>query len=170
MKGRPGQKYNKEFKDSILRRMMPPENISIAKLSEETGVTETTLYKWRNEARIKGYATPGDGRGAESWSTEDKFLIVMETYSMNEEELSAFCRSKGLYKEQIEAWRDACKNANGRELSQTRQLSTELREEKKRAKLLEKDLQIKEKALAETAALLILRKKARAIWGDPEDE
>ena len=31
-------------------------------------------------------------------------------------------------------------------------------------------LRIKEKALAETAALLVLRKKANAIWGDPEEE
>ncbi|WP_156779553.1 hypothetical protein [Desulforamulus reducens] len=35
---------------------------------------------------------------------------------------------------------------------------------------LQKELKRKEAALAETAALLVLRKKAQAIWGDPEDE
>jgi transposase len=35
---------------------------------------------------------------------------------------------------------------------------------------LEKELRRKDKALAETAALLVLRKKAHAIWGEVEDE
>ena len=43
------------------------------------------------------------------------------------------------------------------------------KEEKKRIKALERDLRRKEKALAEAAALLVLRKKAEAIWGDGED-
>jgi hypothetical protein len=37
--------------------------------------------------------------------------------------------------------------------------------EAKRVKELERELRRKEKALAETAALLVLRKKAEALWG-----
>jgi transposase len=170
MTGNLGKRYSKEMKEAILKRMMPPNNESIKQISEEVGITEATLYKWRKEARKGGSATPGDGQGSEQWSSEDKFLIVMETYTMNEVELAEYCRKKGLYKEQIEAWRGVCLNANGREFDQTKQLNQELKEEKKRAKTLEKDLQKKEKALAEAAALLLLRKKAQAIWGDQEDE
>ncbi|WP_335871355.1 transposase [Bacillus sp. 2205SS5-2] len=119
---------------------------------------------------MNGKATPGGGHGPEEWKREDKFLIVMETYSMNQAELAEYCRKKGLYKEQIEAWRDTCLQANGQETNQKKQLSHELKEEKKRAKTLEKDLQKKEKALAEAAALLLLRKKKQAIWGDQGDE
>lgn len=165
-----GKRYSKEIKESILKRMMPPNNEAISRISDETGITETTLYKWRKNARAAGNATPGDGQGSEQWGSEDKFLIVMETYGMNQADLAEYCRKKGLYKEQIEAWRDSCLNANGRESSQTKQLNQELKEEKKRAKTLEKDLHKKEKALAEAAALLLLRKKAQAIWGDQEDE
>lgn len=164
------KRYTKEMKEAILKRMMPPNNEAISRISEETGITETTLYKWRKEARINGNATPGDGQGSEQWSSEDKFLVVMETYTMNEIELAEYCRKKGLYKDQIEAWRDVCLSANGREWNQTKQLNQELKEEKKRAKTLEQDLRKKEKALAEAAALLLLRKKAQAIWGDQEDE
>ncbi len=89
---------------------------------------------------------------------------------MNEAELAEYCRKKGLYQEQIEAWRDTCLKQMVRESNQAKQLNQELKEEKKRAKQLEKDLQKKEKALAEAAALLLLRKKAQAIWGDQEDE
>jgi transposase len=165
-----GKRYSKDIKESILKRMMPPKNEAISRISEEVGITEATLYKWRKEARATGIATPGDGLGSEQWNSEDKFLSVMETYAMNGAELAEYCRKKGLYKEQIEAWRDTCLNANGREFNQTKQLSHELKEEKKRGKVLEKDLLKKEKALAEAAAILLLRKKAHAIWGDQEDE
>jgi transposase len=170
MTGKLGKRYTNEMKESILKRMMPPNNEPISRLSDETGITEATLYKWRKDARAAGNATPGDGQGSEQWNSEDKFLIVMETYAMNGAELAEYCRKKGLYIEQIEAWRDTCLNANGREFNQTKQLNQELKEEKKKAKMLEKDLLKKEKALAEAAAILLLRKKAQAIWGDQEDE
>jgi transposase len=165
-----GKRYPNEIKESIVKRMMPPNNEAISQISEEVGITEATLYKWRKAARAAGNATPGDGQVSERWKSEDKFLIVMETYTMNQAELAEYCRKKGLYKEQIEAWRDTCLNANGQESNQTKQLNRVLKEEKKRAKSLEKDLRKKEKALAEAAALLLLRKKAQAIWGDQEDE
>src|SRR5699024_9463402 len=103
-------------------------------------------------------------------SSQDKFLIVMETFAMNELELAEYCRKKGLYREQIEAWKGVCLQANGQSFDQSKQLNSQLKEEQKRSKGLEKDLQKKEKALAEAAALLLLRKKAQAIWGDEEDE
>ena len=170
MKSNNGKRYSEEMKEAILKRMMPPNNESVSQINKEVGITEPTLYKWRKEARLAGKPTPGDGQGSEQWSSEDKFLVVMETYAMNQADLAEYCRKKGLYKEQIEAWRDSCLNANARESSQTKQLNQELKEEKRRAKTLEKDLHKKERALAEAAALLLLRKKAQAIWGDQEDE
>lgn len=77
---------------------------------------------------------------------------------------------RGLYREQIEAWKSVCLQANGQLFDQVKQLNGALKEEQKRAKQLEKELQKKEKALAEAAALLLLRKKAQAIWGDDEEE
>src|SRR5262245_46091968 len=116
-----GKRYPKEIKDAIVKRMMPPNNESISRICEDTGITEVTLYAWRKEARATGNATPGDGQGSEQWSSEDKFLVIMETYTMNEAELAEYCRKKGLYREQIEAWRDTCLHANGREGNQTKQ-------------------------------------------------
>lgn len=163
-------RYTQELKDAVLVRMMPPNNESVKSISQDTGVSEQSLYKWRKKARIDGNATPGNGQPSELWSSEDKFLIVLETYAMNETDLAEYCRKKGLYKEQIDAWRSVCLNANTGELNQTKRLSQELKDEKRRMSVIEKDLRIKEKALAEAAALLLLRKKARAIWGDHEDE
>lgn len=170
MTGKNRVRYTKERKEKIVKRMMPPHNESVAQIAKDEGITEVTLYKWRKEARAKGEPTPGTGQTSNKWNSEDKFLVVMETFAMNETELAEYCRKKGLFREQIEAWRSVCLQANGQAFDQAKQLNTQLKEEKQRAKALEKDLQKKEKALAEAAALLLLRKKAQAIWGDDEEE
>lgn len=162
--------YSPELKEALLRRMLPPNNESITKISKEEGISEQTLRNWRDKARADGIAAPGTDALSDDWSTQDKFLIVVETAGMNEAELAEYARSKGLYVEQIKAWRDACMNANGGVAKEAARLNKELKESEKERKKLEKELQRKEKALAEAAALLVLSKKAHAIWGDPKDE
>ena len=162
--------YSPEFKEAMLRRMLPPNNESIKKIAKEEGLSEQTLRNWRDKARKEGYAAPGTDASPDDWSTQDKFLIVVETASLNESELAEYARKKGLYVEQIKAWKDACMNANGGIAKEAARLNQELKDSQKERKKLEKELQRKEKALAEAAALLVLSKKANAIWGDPEDE
>lgn len=82
---------------------------------------------------------------------------------MNETELAEYARKKGLYVEQIKAWKDACMNANGGVAKEASRLNRELKDfEKERRKL--------EKEFAEAEALLVLSKKANALWGESEDE
>lgn len=162
-------KYSEEFKYSIMMKMMPPENQSISAISRETGLSEATLHKWRKQARAKGVAVPGGEQEVERWSTQDKFLIVIETAQLSEVEMAEYCRSKGLYVEQVQAWRDACMQANGGVAQEASRLQKDLREKDRQMKKLAQELRRKEAALAETAALLVLRKKANAIWGDGED-
>ena len=161
--------YSPEFKEALLRRMLPPNNESITKIAKEEGISEQTLRNWRDKARKDGVAAPGKDARPDDWSTQDKFLIVVETASLNEAELAEYARKKGLYVEQIKAWKDACMNANGGIAKEASRLNRELKESQKERKKLERELQRKEKALAEAAALLVLSKKANAIWGDPED-
>ena len=155
--------YSPELKEAMLRRMLPPNNESITKIAKEEGISEQTLRNWRDKARQEGYAAPGKDATPDDWSTQDKFLIVVETAGM-------YARKKGLYVEQIKAWKDACMNANGGVAKEAARLNRELKESQKERKKLEKELKRKEKALAEAAALLVLSKKANAIWGDPEEE
>lgn len=92
----------------------------------------------------------------------------METAALSEAEKAEYCRRRELYPEQIDQWRQACEQANDWEAEQSRRQNNASREHKRQAKALEKELKRKEAALAETAALLTLRKKAEAIWGDGE--
>jgi transposase-like protein len=149
--------------------MLPPNNVAIRQLSQEEGISEATLHKWRAEARGKGQLLPDADTGPEGWSSGDKFAAVLETAALNEADLAEYCRKRGLYPAQIAAWRAACEQANDWDRASTARLGRATKEEKKRVRKLEQDLARKDKALAETAALLVLRKKAQAIWGDGED-
>ncbi len=113
---------------------------------------------------------PKTNTSSENWDPKDKFYVVLETATLTEIELAEYCRSKGLYVEQVIAWRDACMQANGGVAQETATLQRNLRDKDKVYKQLQKELNRKERALAETAALLVLQKKCRAIWGEPEDE
>lgn len=163
-------RYSEDFKRSILSRMMPPNNELVSHIAKETGMSEGTLYKWQKEARANGFVLPGGEKQPEKWSTRDKFAIVVETATLSEIEMAEYCRAKGLYVEQVEAWRDACMQANGGVAQQASQLQKELKQKEREKKILARELQRKEAALAEAAALLVLRKKAQAIWGDQGDE
>ncbi len=166
-------KYTEEYKAAIVRRMMPRGTETVVEISQETGVTTNTLYTWRKQSREKGVVMPGEKgkkEKTESWSSERKFEVVVQTYMMNEAEISEYCRKRGLYPEQIASWRQMCKKANARAGEEEKRQRRVAREEKKKVKELSRELRRKEKALAEAAALLILKKKAEALWGDHEDE
>ncbi len=162
-------RYSLEKREWVLRQMMPPLNRSVVELSEETGITAVTLYAWRKQAQAAGVVVPGDGKNSEAWSSADKFRVVLEVAGLSEVELAEYCRRKGLYIEQIQAWRVACEQANATSAEQGRALREQDKSSRQRIKALERDLRRKESALAEAAALLILRKKAEAIWGRDED-
>ena len=162
------RRYSSERKEAIIKKMMPPENTPVSILVKEMGISDVTLYAWRKQARSGGVAVPGNGKNATQWSSGDKFAIVLETATLSEVELSEYCRKKGLFIEQITAWRQSCQESNGRETEQMRTEKEEMRAAKKKIKALEQELARKEKALAETAALLVLKKKAQEIWGDEE--
>jgi transposase-like protein len=163
-------KYSKKRKEAVLKKMMAPHNRSIKELAAEEGITEATLYNWRNKARKQGLLLPDSDTGPSGWTARDKFAAVLESGSLNEQEKAEYCRRKGIYPEQLAQWQSACEVANDWDRQSAEVLKNEKKASQKRIKELEKELHRKEKALAETAALLVLRKKAEAIWGNSEEE
>lgn len=164
-------KYTQEEKDGFLARLFPPESISLGELSRESGISKSTLATWKqkdiscnNSEKYSKQRMPG---------VKDKFLIVMETYTLSEAELSRYCRRKGLYVEDVKKWQDLCLEANNGhdvEVVDVKGLRLKQLEDTKKIKELEKDLCLKEKALAETVSLLVLRKKLQAIFVEKEED
>lgn len=163
------KRYPQEQKEAIIQKMMPPMNKRVSELVAETGISDVTLYTWRKQARNGGLVVPGDGKNPEKWSAEEKFRVVLETAPLSAAELAEYCRKKGLYAEQVASWREACIKGNLTAAELNKAQREQSRQDKQQIKALERELRRKEKALAETAALLVLRKKANAIWGEGED-
>lgn len=149
---------------------MPPGNRTVPALAEETGISSVTLYAWRKQARAAGAVVPGDGKNPSGWSSKEKFRVVVESAALNETELAEYCRRKGLYIEQVQAWRAACEQANATVQERNRSERAQAKEARTRIRELERESKRDKAALAEAAALLLLGKKAAAIWGKDEDD
>lgn len=157
-------RYTAEQRRWAIDQMKAPLNRTVVELAKETGITTVTLRAWRAEALEEGELVPA-GRPSERWSSYEKFRVVLETAPLSEEEVGQYCRAKAILPEQLEHWRRACEQANegGGEAAEFGRVVHPAAQEQIRE--LERELRRKNEALAETAALLVLRKKADAIWG-----
>jgi len=145
----------------------------VAQISAELGIHVVTLYNWRKAWRLQGEVVPASEKDPDGWSATDKFTVVLETAGLNATELSAYCRERGLYPEQVERWRQASQDANEKPvltLKEQKELERLRAQDQKEIKRLKQELRRKEKALAEAAALLIASKKIQAFWGEDGDD
>ena len=165
-------RQSQAFKEQIVQKLLMPNAQSVVDVSRETGIAQSTLYRWKSDYQgttdHASASTGSDTKNPERWSGQEKLAVVIATAGLNEHERSAYCREKGLYVEQITRWKaQAAEGCNGKRSSSVSQRQ-ELRQLKQQAREAEKEIRRKEKALAETAALLVLKKKAQALWGDSE--
>jgi transposase-like protein len=157
--------YSRAVKVSILRRVLPPNNEGISKVSEEMGITDQTIRNWVKAASRDGVkleeSTP------RFMSAQEKYLLIKEAASIPATDKGVFLRERGLHSEHLTLWDQELRDImnNKQELK-----NKEVKELKKRVHDLEKELHRKEKALAETAALLVLKKKIAAIMEGNEDD
>jgi transposase-like protein len=159
--------YPPERREAVVRRMLT-EGLSMAELARDSGISEGTLYRWREAAQTSGEDV-SKTRKPQKRSARAKLAAVAETAALNEAELAEYCRRQGLYPEDVKAWRAQAESALAGGVVPASELRAVKAAEKKRLRALERELHRKDKALAETAALLTLRKKAAAIWGEAED-
>ena len=167
------RRYSEAVKADVRRRMTPPHRQSVAQISAELGIHVVTLYNWRKTWRLQGEVVPASEKDPEGWGATDKFTVVLETAGLNATELSAYCRERGLFPEQVERWRQASQDANEKPvltLKEQKELERLRAQDQKEIKRLKQELRRKEKALAEAAALLIASKKIQAFWGEDGDD
>jgi transposase-like protein len=162
--------YSLERKTAILKQLLPPHNRTVAEVARREGISDVTLYTWRKQMRAREGVVSESQLPPARWSAEAQVAVVAETLTLSEVELSEYCRKKGVLPDQVKAWREACLNSQRPVSKRTAAGMEEARRDKKRIRQLEKELQRKERALAETAALLVLRKKLDALWGEKSGE
>lgn len=164
-------RYSPERKEAVLKKLLPPLNMTVSEVSEQEGIAFQTLYNWRKKIRSEGKPVPGKTKTSEQWSSEAKLSVVIETAILSEVEISQYCREKGLYPEQVKAWKQDFLDAVSKAPAKKKEDIKQAKKDKKRVRQLEKELHRKDKALAEAAALLVLRKKLSAFYeGEEEDD
>lgn len=160
--------YTEEFKKAAVQKFLSRGTRSVESISEEIGTSQTNLYKW---TRIFGsdQGMKKSNKGPNKRSQIDKFKFVVEYEGLASEMRGAYLRKHGLYEENIASWRAQMLEAlDEKTLKDT--AKKEANSERKKVKILEAELRRKNSALAETTALLILKKKANLIWGQEDDE
>ena len=159
--------YSAAFKENIVRRLVGPGAISATALAEELGLPQPTLSRWLREARTVApmASKKNEKKSPRDWTPLEKLRVVAAAEGLKAEQLGEFLRREGIHEQQLDEWREAATAA----LSAGKPRRAQPSLEAKRIKALEAELHRKEKALAEAAALLVLKKKVQAIWGEEDD-
>ncbi len=160
------RQYSDEFKRSMVKKIGAPGGWSAATLAQEVGVSQSSLSRW-----IRKYATVDLGgtmnsRRPQDWNIRERLEAIIAFENLSEEDRGEFLCKRGLHEANLEQWKTELVEQAEEGGKKKRGGSGE----QKRIRELEKELRRKEKALAETAALLVLKKKANAIWGDRGDD
>ena len=155
-------RFTHDFKKAIVEKITVPGGVSVSAMSKELGLPYMTVYGW-----VRYHANISSMKKRIDWTPERKLEAIIETAKMSEIDLGIYLRSKGLHSQDLEQWRQDFYEAQ-RHTGRPRQ-NPEVAALKNREKELEKDLQRKDKALAEMSARIVLLKKSRLIWGDGED-
>ena len=161
----------------MVKRMLAPRAPSHGKLALETGVPQSTLSRWLRQATTlddvtkknsgRGGRRPGAGRpkgsktrvptrGTER-TADEKLQIVLEAARLSDDELGAFLREKGIYELELKEWQQQMLDGLRAEPRPATRQATPA--EVKRTRELERELRRQDKALAEAAALIVLKKK-----------
>src|ERR1700761_5474914 len=149
---------SEEFKKSAVQKFHSRGNRNVEEVADDLGVSPWSLYKW-----AKHYATsPGmkkSDRRPQEWTAAEKLKAVIEFEGLEPEKRGEYLRREGLHAEHLEGWKKSMQAG----LEPAKKLSAEERaeraEDRRKIQELERDLRRKDRALAETTALLVLKKK-----------
>lgn len=156
--------YSDAFIEQALVKVYSRGKRTIQDVADDLFVNVYTVKNWIRRKNLYMLKASSDReKRPQDWSRSEQLVALHETHALGEEALQAWCRERGLFAHNLEAWRTAfCLDgkpaavADAREARGLQQENDQLR----------KQLDRKDKALAEAAALLLLQKKFNALWAD----
>jgi transposase-like protein len=161
-------RYSKTFKIEAVKKVLSrTSETSISAIAKSLGVANTTLHGWikaMENKDLRDTSTCGGEKSPHEWSAIERLQAIIDTGQMTPDAISEYCRKKGIFPHHIEQWKaDFVKPKQVKD-------SEDLKSLKKEINKLTHELNRKEKALAEAAALLVLKKKAQEFWGNNEGD
>ena len=147
--------YSNSVKDSVLKRVLPHNNEKLSTISKEFGIPKSTITTQLYKAR-KNSPQAINKSVHSRYAIQDKYQILLKTSSLSEEDKGSFLREMGLHSEHLNVWNQELKDYMTNKKTKEETSNAAL---KKKIKTLEKELARKDKALAEMATLMALKKK-----------
>lgn len=172
-------RFNQSFKIQAVEKALSRRGVTTLKeVANSLGVGQSTLNKWMVKSRNHEFEPATDTEMAslnpmttekrpQDWSLEEKLNLIIACGSLDDEAVSALCRERGIYPHHIKQWKQDFVGST--KAGTKAKIPSETKVLKSENKALKKELNRKDRALAETAALLVLQKKVNAIWGSDED-
>jgi transposase len=156
--------YSDAFIEQALIKVYSRGKRTVQDVADDINVNFYTVKNWiRRKNLFMLQAATGRDKRPQDWSRSEQLVALHETHALDAEALQCWCRERGLFVHHLEAWRTAfCLDAKPAAAADTREVRSLQQENDK----LKKELDRKEKALAEAAALLLLQKKFNALWED----
>lgn len=148
-------RYSNSIKESVLRRILPPNNEKVKLVSTELGIPSSTISTWLYKAR-RNNSIPINKSVHKRYTLKDKYQIIMKISSLNDKETGIYLRELGLHTQHLNVWNQELKDYMGNKKPTEDESTSDL---KKKIKTLEKELLRKDKALAEMATMIALKKK-----------
>ena len=155
-------KYQSGFKEQALRKVFArSSDQTVDAIASDLNMNVGTLRGWMKKPSSDQKNPPPKAAHAVDWTPAQRLLALHESHDLKDEALNGWCRERGLFAHDLTKWRsDFCASA----ATASREESQELRQLRQANQQLQRDLNRKDKALAEAAALLVLQKKYRALW------
>jgi transposase-like protein len=160
--------YPIQLKEAVLQKVLQ-RNRPHHEIALEYGIGRSTIGKWLRDYKDNGNTTlKSKEKRPRDWTSEERITALITTGAMSSDQSASWCRKNGIFPHHLEQWKKDAISAMAASLGKKQ--SDSERQLQKENSALKKDLSRKEKALAETAALLVLKKKAQAIWGEPAED
>jgi len=167
--------FTNSFKiQAVEKALKRNDSTTLKDIALSLGIGCSTLDKWIIKARNQEFevASPDEinrmtqDKRPQDWTLEERLNTVTACSVLDDEVLSEYCREQGIYPHHVKQRRLDFVSGD---LQNKKAVSrSEIKMLKHENNTLKKELRRKEKALAEAAALLILKKKVHEIWGSDE--
>jgi transposase len=150
--------YSLAFKQKMVERLTGKNPLSSSQLGREFGVRQQNLSRWLHEARSLPWVASNTPK-ARVWTVEQKAQALANASKLSGEQLTSYLEREGIKLADFERWRIALEEDGQGSLATT-----------KRIRKLERELARKEKALAEAAVLLVLKKTIDSYYKEEDDD
>lgn len=146
-----------DSKHAIVQKALEGNGRSLKELAQSHNIGYSTLQKWIRRYRNNVKMSTTAHKSNKTLSQAEKFQHLVATGRLNDVEVGVYCREQGIYSFELKQWKEnfMTQQSNEKKHAELAELKL-LRAENKELK---REIYRKDRALAETTALLVLKKK-----------